>query len=537
MGRPCICCEKPSSSSSSSSSISSSFVSSSSSVSSASSSSSVSSASSVSSVSSASSASSQSVSSQSVSSQSVSSQSVSSESVSSESASSISVSSESASSASVSSESASSVSSQSVSSESASSVSSQSVSSASSESASSVSSQSVSSASSASESVSASSVSDSVSASSVSTSSSCPHCSRCLMIGFGPTGTKFPSTQPPNGCGTSTHGIALIHQDFGGTSDCGLNGINYSLYGTSSQGGDPTVDDNQTHLSYDPPSVTTPSSCYGEHLWLFEEHGAATGGNWSVGNQITGCAWNGMILSPDEKAFWDLTTCCEVVWVTTNDPATAVVVPETDPSALYMASKITNTWSLWIVTAAGCCYGTFPPKPVDNPAGNFVPATIPNCGITGGAATANSFTASALHIACSQNRDTSDPDASQKFLTVTFDRDDTYCGADDTQRCLVSDWVVDYYWGPTAGSNWCPAASSFPQGQLYGQGGNSFSPNLIYGSCEEIPCAYIGDGNGNWLPFLTCPNIEGKICVCKPHPSKPSEYAGQMYVTSCGETK
>jgi hypothetical protein len=343
------------------------------------------------------------------------------------------------------------------------------------------------------------------------------------MIGYDPHGTG----------GQTNHGTALIHQDFGGTSTCGSNGINYSLYGTTAQAGDSTVDNNQRHLTN--PASNTASGSYGEHLWLFEEHGSSS--SWAVGSQITGCAWNGLILSPDEKAFWDLTTCCEVVWVTTNDPATAVVVPETDPSALYMASKLTNTWSLWIVTAAGCSQGTFPPKPSDDPAGNFVPATIPNCGITGGAATANSFTASALHIACSQNRDTSDPDASQKFLTVTFDRDDTYCGTDVTQRCLVNDWVVDYYWGPAAGSNWCPAASSFPQGQLYGQGASPYTPNLIYGSCEEIPCAYIGDGNGNWLPFQTCPSLGGKTCVCQPHPSEPSDYAGQMYITNCGATK
>ena len=378
----------------------------------------------------------------------------------------------------------------------------------------------------------------------MSTSSSCPHCARCILIQYAPTGTKYPSTQPPDGCGTADHGNALLHQDFGGTSTCGSNGISYVLYGTNSQGGDPTVDANQTHLAYDPPNVWTPYTCYGEHLWLFEEHGDPSAPNcvWACGNQITECAWQGINMTDDQKAFWDLTTCCEVVWVTTNDPATAVVVPETDPNALYMASKFTNTWSLWLVEESqmGSCHSQgisrFFPKPQDNPA-QFIPATIPNCGVTGSPGSANSFTSSSLHIACSESVNDGSSGSSSKFLTVTFDRDDTYCGTDPDQRCLVQDWVVNYYPGPVAGSNWCPPASSFPQGQVYGQGASPYTPNLIYGSCEEIPCAYIGDGNGNWLPFQSCPNIEGKTCVCKPHPSEPSEYAGQMYITSCGDTK
>ena len=337
--------------------------------------------------------------------------------------------------------------------------------------------------------------------------------------------------------GTADHGNALIHQDFGGTSSCGSNGIDYVLYGTAAQAADAVVVRNQDHIQYDPSSVTTPSGCYGEHLWLFEEGGSATGRSWATATQITSCASNGMTFGPDERAFWYLSTCCEVVWVTTNDPATAVVVPETDPSALYMASKITNQWSLWIVEESQCCYATFPPKPADPPQ-SFIPATIPNCGVTGSPGTANSFTASALYIHCSENRDETDlDDKGGLFLTVTFAASGTYCGSDVTQRCLVNDWVAEYYKAPTAGSNWCPAASEFPQGKVYGQGASPYAPRMIYGSCEEIPCAYIGDGNGNWLPFQSCPNIEDQVCVCQPHPTEPSEYAGQMYITNCGGTQ
>ena len=102
---------------------------------------------------------------------------------------------------------------------------------------------------------------------------------------------------------------------------------------------------------------------------------------------------------------------------------------------------------------------------------------------------------------------------------------------------LVDDWVNNYYFGPGTGQGWCPADGSFDP--LYGASGNGggFSPRMIYGSCEEIPCVYIGDGNGNWLPFQTCPNIDGQVCVCQPHPNEPSEYAGQMYVTNCGAGK
>ena len=350
-------------------------------------------------------------------------------------------------------------------------------------------------------------------------SSNCPHCWRCLIIEHNPS------------TGASANNLASLNQDFGGTSSCGSNGINYVLYGTTAQAGDPTVDNNQGHLTN--PASNTASSSYGENLWLFEEGGSATGRTWGTATQITSCASSGMTLGPLERLFWHLSTCCEVVWVTTNDPATAVVVPETDPSALYMASKLTNTWSLWVVEATQCSQGTFPPKPKDG-TGNFLPATIPSCGVTGSPGSANSFTASALHIACSQSQSSG---TLLKFLTVTFAASGTYCGSDVTTTCLVNDWFVDYYGGVAAGSNWCPPESSFPQGKVYGQGTSPYAPRMIYGSCEEIPCAYIGDGNGNWLPFQSCPNIEDQVCVCQPHPTEPSEYAGQMYITNCGGTQ
>ena len=105
--------------------------------------------------------------------------------------------------------------------------------------------------------------------------------------------------------------------------------------------------------------------------------------------------------------------------------------------------------------------------------------------------------------------------------------------------CLAFDQTASFYFTDPPGVNECPPLGSFDAGGGGGGGGGpgGLAPRMIYGSCEEIPCVYIGDGNGNWLPFQTCPNIEGQVCVCQPHPIEPSEYAGQMYVTNCGAVK
>ena len=364
-----------------------------------------------------------------------------------------------------------------------------------------------------SQSSSSSSVSDSRSSSSVSTSSNCPHCVRCLLLQYTPSGSG----------GASRHGLAEIHQDFNPNSSA----IPYVLDQNAA---------NQGHLDRN----ATPVADYGDNLWLFEEHGDGLG-TWAVGNQITECAWQSVILSPNEKAFWHLGTTCEVVWVTTNDPLTAEVVPETSPLALYIASKITNTWSLVVLLASQCRGGAFPPKPLDAP-GNGSPISIQACGIYGGVGSNASFTASNLHIACSRNEVTNDdpldPNNPNFMVTVSYDAyQNTFCTLVQTEDCLVDDWVNNYYFGPGTGQGWCPADGSFDP--LYGAsgGGGGFSPSMVYGSCEEIPCVYIGDGNGNWLPFQSCPNIEGQVCVCQPHPTEPSEYAGQMYVTNCGDAQ
>tara|TARA_R110000868_G_scaffold113825_1_gene305225 strand:- start:621 stop:1637 length:1017 start_codon:yes stop_codon:yes gene_type:complete len=338
-----------------------------------------------------------------------------------------------------------------------------------------------------------------------------------LYVEFTPTGAG----------GASQHGLAEIHQDLGG-AECLGNGIVYVLDENAS---------NQEHLSRD----ATPANCYGSTLYLFEEHGDGLG-NWAYGNNVTACAWNGNDKATDEKAFWKMNTCCEVVWVTTRDPETAEVVPETSPLALYIASKITCTWELVKFTADQCCDGSFPPAPDDGPGiGILLPGCNPNgiCGYGGGGASSATFTGTGLHIACSTkvpwDGEGDDPNL---FLTISSSVGDcNNTDPDDRYKCcLEAPFVSKFIFGPQAGESWCPAIGSFTPG-IFGDSGGSIAPRMIYGSCEEIPCVYIGDGNGNWLPFQSCPNIEGQVCVCQPHPTEPSEYAGQMYVTNCGDAQ
>ena len=369
------------------------------------------------------------------------------------------------------------------------------------------------------------SVSTSRSASSVSTSSNCPHCARCLVVNF----------SNPGAGGSSAHGRYLLHQDFAGTT-CGVanGGIVY----------DAPQDEQSMCRS---PCVT--SGGEGDIIWLFEEHSADNGrGDWAYANWISDCAWDGIHnppdppptptqLDPDHRAFWKASICCNVVWVTTRDPETAEVVPETSPLALYIASKITVTYELFQFAASDCHGGDWPPKP-SNDSGDGLPVTIAHC------PSANSFVGSALHIGCSRNEVTNDdpidPDNPNFMLRVTVDEFSATCSQFyPVLGCLTFDQDADFYFGPAPGVSWCPPLGSFDAG---GGGGGSggpggFAPRMIYGSCEEIPCVYIGDGNGNWLPFQSCPNIEGQVCVCQPHPTEPSEYAGQMYVTNCGDAQ
>mgnify|MGYP003656924156 CR=1 FL=1 len=370
------------------------------------------------------------------------------------------------------------------------------------------------------------SVSTSRSASSVSTSSNCPHCARCLVVNF----------SHPGAGGSSSHGLYLLHQDFAGTT-CGVanGGIVY----------DAPQDEQSMCRS---PCVT--SGGEGDIIWLFEEHSADNGrGEWAYRNWISDCAWDGQAtfanpnptptqLLPDHRAFWKASVCCNVVYVTTRDPATAVVVPESDPSALYIASKITVSYELFQFAASDCHGGDWPPKPSDI---TGTPVTVAHC------SSANSFVVSALHIACSRNEvpndDPIDQDNPNFMLRVAANEDSMgSCTTSDSASppgCLDFDQVADFYFGPAPGVSWCPPLGSFDAGGGGGGGGGpgGLAPRMIYGSCEEIPCVYIGDGNGNWLPFQSCPNIEGQVCVCQPHPTEPSEYAGQMYVTNCGDAQ
>jgi hypothetical protein len=306
-----------------------------------------------------------------------------------------------------------------------------------------------------------------------SSSSFCEYCSRCYTINFAKVDASY---------------RYKVYQLEG---TCDGTGTPYGWSALQQTGASGAPDDDAGPVYFNGTISDTSPDCTGTNIWLGKEHSGTSDPIFGV-TWLTDTCYNAIPFGPDDVPWWHVSICCKVVWV---DSLTAPFTeyPEGNPSAIYQASKIRISLSLRLIDTFSHTFcdnsGNEPPQPSED-------STI-------GVSANSDFVGTGYFPSCAP---------------MDLDID-----LNNTSGCLASGVPTGFAnvkTGPAAGDGWCPSPSM-----------GFFSTQ--YETCEEAPCAYIGDDFGGWIPFQSCPNINGKNCTCNNPPQIASKYAGELYVTNC----